>query len=259
MTALPIPADLRTSDPSKARRRRDLVAAAASGLIHIALFILIFGAAHGELVSAESGPSGGDPPMTVTLVSPKVLSPRPQEAGGALVPLFAELDAVPAPPVVVSPDHPSNDFTRLADRLAAAAPKPPPPPSPPRERPPPTPEPPEPAPAKAKLADAGKGQAKDTASGTAGTSGSTGGLWGRIEPCWRDLGSGSTVPVTLEVALDPDGRISIPPKILRGPIAADEARLRAESRALAALSACLPRSGAGFGGRVYTLEFKASR
>lgn len=72
----------------------------------------------------------------------------------------------------------------------------------------------------------------------------SGSLWGLLEPCWKKLPGRSQVPVTLEVILDSRGMISTPPKIIRPSNApADEARLVAEARALAALGACLPYHG----------------
>jgi len=93
------------------------------------------------------------------------------------------------------------------------------------------------------------------------TSSGSGSLWGLLEPCWRKLPGRSTVPVTLEVALDARGMISTPPKILRPPGGPpNEARLVAEARALAALGGCLPYHGPeGAGGAPITVAFTASR
>jgi len=93
------------------------------------------------------------------------------------------------------------------------------------------------------------------------TSNGSGTLWGLLEPCWRKLPGRSTVPVTLEVALDSRGMIATPPRIVR-PTGAppDEARLVAEARALAALGGCLPYHGPeGAHGAPITVAFAASR
>lgn len=86
-------------------------------------------------------------------------------------------------------------------------------------------------------------------------------LWGFLEPCWRKLPGRSAVPVTLEVSLNSQGTISIPPKIVRPANASlNEARLVAEARALAALSACLPYYGKdAAAGAPINVEFAASR
>jgi hypothetical protein len=75
----------------------------------------------------------------------------------------------------------------------------------------------------------------------AGTASSSGGLWGQIEPCWKQMPSKSLVPVTLQIELDDRGQIARPPQIVRpNTTAPDQRRLVAEARALAAISACLP-------------------
>jgi hypothetical protein len=93
------------------------------------------------------------------------------------------------------------------------------------------------------------------------TSAGAGSLWGFLEPCWRKLPGRSTVPVTLEVVLDSRGMIATPPKIVRPTGApADEARLVAEARALAALGGCLPYHGPdGAHGAPIMVGFAASR
>jgi hypothetical protein len=93
----------------------------------------------------------------------------------------------------------------------------------------------------------------------AGTSASSGDLWGQIKPCWDRLPPVSTVPVTLVVALDEHGRIVTPPKIIRAGGAVDERRLISEARALAAITACVPyNDAAGPGGpRSFKVEFAA--
>ncbi|MEH0196195.1 hypothetical protein V7S57_09490 [Caulobacter sp. CCNWLY153] len=83
-----------------------------------------------------------------------------------------------------------------------------------------------------------------SASPTKGKGAGGGGLFGFVEPCWKQLPGRSTVPVQLEVTLDHRGLMAAPPRIVRpesGP--PGEARLVAEARAIAALSACLPYTG----------------
>jgi hypothetical protein len=67
------------------------------------------------------------------------------------------------------------------------------------------------------------------------------------------------LPVALEITLDENGRLSLPPKILR-PVSAsaDERRLAAEARAIAAVAACVPYSAPGIvtGGGVFKVDFK---
>ncbi len=91
---------------------------------------------------------------------------------------------------------------------------------------------------------------------------SSGDLWGQIEPCWSRLPQRSAVPVALEVVLNDQGRLAVPPKIIRAPGAApDEARLVAEARALTAIAACLPYHKVALPGskRTYRLTFQPSK
>lgn len=98
-----------------------------------------------------------------------------------------------------------------------------------------------------------------SASPTKGKGAGGGGLFGFVEPCWKKLPGRSTVPVQLEVTLDHRGLISTPPRIVRpqgGP--PSEARLIAEARAIAALSACLPYTAGPSGpGGSHTVSFGA--
>jgi hypothetical protein len=92
-----------------------------------------------------------------------------------------------------------------------------------------------------------------------GASSSAGDLWGQIKPCWDQLPSVSTVPVTLEVTIDSQGMVTTPPKIVRGSGTPDERRLVSEARALAAIAACVPYRGDGsasLGGK-FKVEFAA--
>jgi hypothetical protein len=95
-----------------------------------------------------------------------------------------------------------------------------------------------------------------------GASSSSGRLWGQIEPCWRKLPARSTVPVTLEIALNPQGLIAMPPKIIRpSGDAPTETRLISEARALEAVRACVPYHGANMAsnGGVVRVEFATTK
>lgn len=92
------------------------------------------------------------------------------------------------------------------------------------------------------------------------SSAGAGDLWGFLEPCWKKLPGRSLVPVTLEVTLNAQGTISVPPRIVRpdgAPIT--DARLISEARALAALGACLPYKGKGLGAATFErVDFSSS-
>jgi hypothetical protein len=93
----------------------------------------------------------------------------------------------------------------------------------------------------------------------AGTDADQGPLWPQIEPCWDKLPNVSTVPVTLEVSVNDKGQIAVPPKIVRPTtVAADQMRLIAEARALAAVTACVPYHVAAGTPRTVRVDFKAS-
>jgi hypothetical protein len=94
-----------------------------------------------------------------------------------------------------------------------------------------------------------------------GAAASSGGLWGQIEPCWRKLPNRSPVPVTLEIALSPEGRIATPPKIIRPSAETpSDSRLISEARALEAVTGCVPYHGADLASnrRVFRVEFSKS-
>jgi hypothetical protein len=99
----------------------------------------------------------------------------------------------------------------------------------------------------------GAGSAADSSSGS---------LWGQVKPCWSRLPDRSTVPVTLEVILNDEGRLALPPRIIRPSNAApDQQRLIAEARALTAIASCVPYSQHPVGpdpGRI-VLKFGVSR
>ncbi len=83
----------------------------------------------------------------------------------------------------------------------------------------------------------------------------TGDMWAQIQPCWRPQ---TAVAVMLEVVIDGQGRLVVPPRILRPANARlDETRLVAEARAVQAVAACAPfRSGLPlFGRATYRFAF----
>lgn len=99
----------------------------------------------------------------------------------------------------------------------------------------------------------------DSASGEAASSGT---LLGQIERCWNKLPNHSPVPVTLEIALSPDGLIATPPKIIRPSAEAPtERRLLSEARALEAVRACVPYHGVDSAGNshVFRVNFDTSK
>lgn len=240
---------------AKRERRRRAAIFGASGLGHAALLILVFASASGNVVS--SGAMGGGPTgpiFAVTLVRPA--SEATAEADFQASPLIARLQVTQADDALhVAPKQGGDGrFRALAERLtipteasageqqalqsreAGAV-----------------------IPSRARADPAARGRERDAADASGeGASASTGGLWGAIAPCWRDLGSSSRVPVVLEVALDGRGQLRSPPRILRADDAKlNDPRLQAEERALAALAACMPRNDVRLGGRTYRLEFPA--
>jgi hypothetical protein len=95
-----------------------------------------------------------------------------------------------------------------------------------------------------------------------GKAASSGSLWGQIERCWRKLPDRSTVPVTLEIALSPEGLIATPPKIIRpNAEAPSEKRLISEARALEAVRSCVPYHGPDLAanGGVVRVNFASSK
>ncbi|WP_340643887.1 hypothetical protein [Phenylobacterium sp.] len=226
-------------------------------IIHIALFTFLFATASGDLISGGGGGPQG-PVINVSLVGPT--APRiPQTAsagGGALQPLFAKYrTASEGLPVPVGRISPNGDFSRLVNRLQQPAAQQ-------QDR------------VEAKYPDSIQHSPERVsptanrtsspgyaaANGETAGSASAGDLWGRIEPCWRNLSTRVERPVTLEVSLDATGGLSRPPSVVRETNEMlDEQRLRAEARALQALAGCLPRGDLSFARRVYRLEFTAER
>jgi hypothetical protein len=225
-----------------ARRRRSL-AAAASAIAHLGLLAALLGSASGQIIAGDDGP--GAAAMVVRVVAASSLRPVGEEpASQTLRPLFARFGSG-QPPVTVDPKPRRAEMERLLDRLQpmGAAPTAPPPRLPDR----------------ADIVSPEPADGRRAEGQTPGRPGSTGGLWGSIEPCWTRLAGENPARITLEISLDARGRLSGPPKILRFDGPANEVRVRAEANALAALSACLAEGDVRFGGRVYRLEFQPSR
>lgn len=186
--------------------------------------------------------------MNVTLVrTAPAPSPSSDAAAGGVRPLVARFDT-DTPPVMVSERPGQRPLDQLMRRLETAAAHVP-----------------HPAPRPAAAADAAEDAAPHPAPtrGRPGPAvgsaraGSTGGLWGVVEPCWRAVAPGSRVPVTLEVSIDGASRLAAPPAILRPNGARlDEVRLRSEALALNALAECLPRGDLRIAGGFYRLEFR---
>jgi hypothetical protein len=233
------------------RRQKNGLAWIASGLLHAGLLLAFLSSASGQLVAADNG---GDlqGAMTVSVVPASALreAASPDAAGG-LQPLLARYSD--QPPIVFDPVRPSNDMTRLLQRYEGSATSAPTAGSAVRTSEAAEAEADQPALTRPAGQD-GRGQPG------AATAGSTGSLWGAVEPCWRDVAAGSTVPVVLDVAIDRRGQLSTPPQIIRHTTdTLDEQRLTAEARALSALAACLPRGDLRFSGKRYRLEFLPRR
>lgn len=256
-----------TESPSlltPAHKRRAIATGLSLGFHGVALLALL-SSASGELMSAAAGGGDPGPMMEVTMVGPPsraapAAKPEPSRGFKPLVAKFAT-DLSP-PPVEVS-DAKTSDLGRLANRLQDRAPAP----SPPKPQPvtPPdkgqdtatqTPPKTAPAPTPTKVVTPGPPAPKPAKGEALKASGSTGGLWGRIEPCWRERATNARIPVSLEVSIDARGSLSVPPRILREAAAGlSEERLNAEASALQALSACLPRGDLRYAGKSFRLDF----
>lgn len=217
----------------------------------------MFSAAKGGLVSASSAAGGvAGPTISVALVRLPSPSPVSAEPTSDLSPLVARLQATAENGIAIPVSARTDDFRGLAERLAAnqaAKPAPTAPDQPGEDARRPAPRP---------LSDVlGEGrEGREKTDGETTGSASTGELWGRVAPCWRNIGRRNKVAVTLEVSLDTLGRLRTPPKVLRASAEIiDEPRLQSEAGALAALAACLPRNEGRFGNQVHRLEFPADR
>lgn len=223
-------------------------------MIHAVLLTIILSSASGTLVSGATADNAG-PVMTVSLITlPNPTASAPAAPSSPLSVLAARLETGERPIAVMpASPHGSASLQALVKRLAAQQPTT-------RSAATPGRQSAATAPARAEVADeaATSPNRGQVAAGQAVGGSATGGLWGQIEPCWRNLGRPAAVAVSLEVTLDGAGELAKPPTILRGNAALDERRLTAEASALQALGACLPRGDLRFGGRAYRLEFPAS-
>jgi hypothetical protein len=228
-------------------RRARFIAWSVSTTLHLSGVVLLLSAASGQMLATPN--DGTDGVMNVTLVSAASFADSPPaSAQSPLAPLFARLDTG-APPVTIEPDRKGSDLSRLMGAIQH------------RQAQPATvlysnikrqPE----------RTDHGSNSNRDgedaaTADRAGGRAGSTGGLWGQIEPCWTRLRGRASVPVTIEIALDAAGKLSTPPKIIRAAgVTPDQRRLQAEALALSALTACMPHGGdLRFSGKTYRIDF----
>jgi len=229
---------------------------------HLAGLVALLSAASGSLVTGSTGGAPMIAVMEVTMVQPphRAEPPEATAAVASLQPLFAKFDrASEQPPVTVSKGGASSGFEGLVERLTQRDPSGLPPKPRPDHATRPLDDEPEETPARAGTVgrqNTPGPAATQAAKGATPAEVSSGPLWGRVEPCWRDLSANAHVAVILEVEFDRRGRLAKPPRILR-PVSAPvtEDRLRAEGRALAALAACLPQADFPLAGTVQRLEF----
>ena len=95
---------------------------------------------------------------------------------------------------------------------------------------------------------------EETRAGSGGPAGSTGGLWGAMEPCFHGLGLRTEVPVTLDIAIDAGGRFSLAAALT------ESGMLRALDASSGSLTPFLARGstgGAGAGSRPIPVEVAA--
>lgn len=258
---------LNLSETPAGRRNRRLLAAIGAIGLHVILVCAFLGSRPGGVLAADGGATQADvvePYIVLSLAGRRhnaadLASGEPAQEAAMVAAMMARMRQA-APEVIVAP-QPSTRQASLGALFEAVE----------RERA-----------ARAGAAsgrserdDGGRGadtnapdvKPRDKAGprapvqNAAKASAGAGSLWGFLEPCWRRLPGRSSVPVTLEVALDSRGLISTPPKILRPSNAPPtEDRLVAEARALAALSECLPYHGPdSVGGAPIAVEFAASR
>lgn len=91
---------------------------------------------------------------------------------------------------------------------------------------------------------AANGRMSTRAASTAGgAAASAGRLWAVVEPCWRRMPQSRGAQVRLQVELDGLGRLARPPRVLRThEMTLNHEQLLAETQAIEALSACLPKA-----------------
>jgi len=102
---------------------------------------------------------------------------------------------------------------------------------------------------------AAKGEQVGGAQRARGGAAGRGGLWSVIEPCWRRQQLPPSAHARLVVRLDLMGRLASPPRIVRdGATRLDQDQMLSETRALDALTACLPAALGQFTGE-HVLDF----
>jgi hypothetical protein len=255
-----------------ARRRRlgdRIVAVVVSLAFHLMVFLVAFGTLRGGTVT---GGGGGEPDSQVQAITISLAglhrAPRPEleaQSTDALKLLFAKIRSEQSE-IAISNEKPTpeSQVQKLFDVID-----------------PQTPNQSDKGAGRSDLDEGGPGASADAPKSDAvdkgashssarqiagpGADRSAGELWGQIAPCWAHMPQVSTVPVTLEMTINDEGQIAVPPKIIRpDATAANEGRLVSEARALGAVSACVPYNTpvAGGGLRVFRVDFvppKASR
>lgn len=240
-----------------ATRRARTLGVAASLAVHALLAFGLFGAAQGDLIATYEGAADlGE--VTVTLVRPRYVTATPEAdvADRQLTPLFARYDTG-QPPIVLPDQTRPKGLSALFQRLAPGEPAPP-----AQARTETVAETRIPVPQANTTGNddrdaRARGEAGRSTGADAAKPGSTGGLWGAIQPCWRRMAKPGAMPVTLEVKLGADGKLAEAPKVLRalGVRSSEENRLQSEALAISALAACMPRAEGRFGQDTYRLEF----
>ena len=254
------PAGLSDLPPSRRRARRDrAVGLAVSILLHVIMLIIGFGTLRGAMVTGGGDKGDEQTAITVTLAGTRggrrATAADAQDAQlKAILKQIASAEPLPAAPT--QSQTPQANLDKLLDQIDHDAN---------------TTDP--------KVGGAGRAQADkggqgatpdapdaktpekrargDTARQPGETNGgaSSGSLWGQVEPCWRHMPGASNVPVTLDVTLNGRGMVALPPTIIRPSTSApDEARLIAEARALASITACSPYHPGGLPGATQTIR-----
>lgn len=233
----------------KTSKKRSAAAIFLSIGAHLVAFFAFFSSLSGQFISSPQVEAGGGVPAFYITLSVPNSAPPTSAQNQRVASLFAKFQTTPIANPLLASTQKLDRFRVLADRLKAGsgqgggeeA----------RRRG-------EASSGRDKSDQADKSPGKDakTDDGKTADNASTGQLWGRIEPCWRNLGLRTRVSVKLEVKLDRFGQLRTPPKVLRSNAAIlDEPRLKAEDGALAAVAACLPRGDLTFAGKIYTIEF----
>jgi hypothetical protein len=249
------------AERSVPRKNRDRAVAIGGSLaMHVVLLAAFFGGATGDIISGGGAADGGDTVFEISLTGP---DGEPAPSGGS--PDQAKLDALFRRTMVEqSAFIATTEQPRAPSRLSALFETAEPGPGEARDtdaprRAPTSDDGGKSAPADARRTATPRGAADTRQPGEAASpAASTGALWGQIEPCWRRMPNTSDTPVSLEVTINARGLIAAPPKIIRPTDAPlSPRRLVAESRALAALSACVPyRTLGSSGDKAFVVDFK---